>query len=386
MNKVNLVYYWSPHINQQVATVKAVRNSILSIKKFGNKKYKPIIINVFGEWNNQKEDLNKKGIDFVDLLNLNIKLPINGFLKSRIFYILISLLSIPKLIFLIKKNKPNFVIGHLIVFPILFVSHFFKHNSCKFILRISGLPKLNLFRKYYWKLLSKNLYCITTPTYSTKLLMENKKIFGNKKILVLEDPIFIMKDIAVAKIKKQKYKNINEINIISVGRLTVQKNFGLLILGISKLYTKYPKLKLIILGSGEKKDELNKMIINQLPNDLVKIIPYSSNISHFYIKSEIFISTALWEDPGFAILEAAMHNLTILSSDCLNGPKEFLNENKRGYGFMNGNISEFIKNLDLVLSLKENDKENFNKKILAKKYCKKFTIFNHYKKLEKILF
>ena len=33
------VLYWSPHINQQVATVKAVRNSILSIKKFGNKKY-----------------------------------------------------------------------------------------------------------------------------------------------------------------------------------------------------------------------------------------------------------------------------------------------------------------------------------------------------------
>jgi len=160
----------------------------------------------------------------------------------------------------------------------------------------------------------------------------------------------------------------------------------LLISGITKLYTKHPSLKLIILGSGEKKNELNEMIINNLPDNIIKIIPYSSNINHFYTKSKIFISTALWEDPGFAILEAAMHNLTILSSDCLNGPKEFLNENKRGYGFMNGNIFDFVKNLNLVLSLKENDKENFNKKILAKKYCKKFTIFNHYKKLEKILF
>ena len=386
MNKVNSVYYWSPHINQQVATVKAVRNSMLSIKKFGNKKYKPILINVFGEWNEQKEDLNKKGIEFVDLLNLNINLPINGFLKSRIFYILISLLSIPKLIFLIKKNKPNFVIGHLIVFPILFVSNFFKNNNCKFILRISGLPKLNWFRKYYWKFLSKKLYCITVPTYSTKLLIEKKKIFGTKKILVLEDPIFIMKDLANAKTKENKYRNISKKNIIAVGRLTAQKNFGLLISGIKKIYTKHPNLKLIILGSGEKKDELNEMIFNDLPANIIKIIPYSSNINDFYVKSKIFISTALWEDPGFAILEAAMHNLTILSSDCLSGPKEFLNENKRGYGFLNGNIFEFIKNLDLVLSLSENDKQNFKKKILAKKYCKKFTIFNHYKKLEKILF
>ena len=136
----------------------------------------------------------------------------------------------------------------------------------------------------------------------------------------------------------------------------------------------------------KKKDELNEMIFNDLPANIIKIIPYSSNINNFYVKSKIFISTALWEDPGFAILEAAMHNLTILSSDCLSGPKEFLNENKRGYGFLNGNIFEFIKNLDLVLSLSKNDKQNFKKKILAKKYCKKFTIFNHYKKLEKILF
>ena len=28
MNKVNSVYYWSPHINQQVATVKAVRKDV----------------------------------------------------------------------------------------------------------------------------------------------------------------------------------------------------------------------------------------------------------------------------------------------------------------------------------------------------------------------
>ena len=42
-------YYWSPFISN-VATVKAVINSAISIKKF-SQKINPTIINAIGEWN-----------------------------------------------------------------------------------------------------------------------------------------------------------------------------------------------------------------------------------------------------------------------------------------------------------------------------------------------
>ena len=92
----------------------------------------------------------------------------------------------------------------------------------------------------------------------------------------------------------------------------------------------------------------------------------------------------MWEDPGFAILEAAMFNLTILSSNCLNGPKEFLENDRRGYGFISNDIDDFKKKLRHLLT-NRNSKENYKKKISAKKYCKKFSILNHYLKLGNIL-
>ena len=37
----------------------------------------------------------------------------------------------------------------------------------------------------------------------------------------------------------------------------------------------------------------------------------------------------MWEDPGFVLIESAINRTFILSSDCPNGPKEFLEDNKK---------------------------------------------------------
>ena len=55
---------------------------------------------------------------------------------------------------LIKKEKPDYLIIHLISFLPLSLLIFSKFET-KFILRISGYPKLNVIRKFFWK---KSLY------------------------------------------------------------------------------------------------------------------------------------------------------------------------------------------------------------------------------------
>ena len=52
------VLYWSPHINREIATVKAVFNSAYSLSKYSNK-FKPTIINAFGEWDNYSDKFEK---------------------------------------------------------------------------------------------------------------------------------------------------------------------------------------------------------------------------------------------------------------------------------------------------------------------------------------
>ena len=49
--------------------------------------------------------------------------------------------------------------------------------------------------------------------------------------------------------------------------------------------------------------------------------------------STVFVLSSLWEEVGFVIVEAALCNSFVISSDCPNGPKEFLDNGKRGILF-----------------------------------------------------
>ena len=108
---------------------------------------------------------------------------------------------------------------------------------------------------------------------------------------------------------------------------------------------------------------------------------YSSNIYNYMKHSEALILTSLWEDPGFVLVEAALSNLFIISSDCKNGPKEILLNGKGGFLFnSNEENALYYKLIDFV-----NYKRDKKKLILVKKDIKKYTIFQHSQALDNIL-
>ena len=78
----------------------------------------------------------------------------SGYLISRIIYFIVLVTKIFKLKKLIDKEKPNYLIIHLITVVPLLLLYLFSFDT-KFILRISGLPKLTFFRIFFWNLLIK---------------------------------------------------------------------------------------------------------------------------------------------------------------------------------------------------------------------------------------
>ncbi len=374
------IFYWSPHINEEIATVKAVLNSAYSLSKY-SKKYRPFIINAFGEWDNFYSKLNNLNISIIKILNFKLILPINGFLKSRLFYILFSLVIFFPLIKMIKKEKPDIIIVHLITVPVLLASFFFKKT--KFILRISGFPKLNFFRSFLWKISSKNIIKVFTPTKLTKEFLIKKGIFGNNKVFLLEDPI-----IEINKLNKLKREKINDLPnnlkyIISIGRLTSQKNFSFLIKSFAKIKDKIKDVKLVILGSGEEEKKIKEFIKNNNLEEDILLKDYKKNPFNYLDKSILFVMTSEWEDPGFVIIEAAACNKLILSSEVLSGPREFINNEESGLLFQKNNFDEF-KN-KILNFFEMDDKFFFEKKLSAKKKVKNYTIFRHFTKLNKYL-
>ena len=97
----------------------------------------------------EKSNLDEYNVNILKLSNLDLGyfLPINGFLKSRVFSLIILLTKFIPLKRLLKKEKPDFFLMHLItIVPLLALV--FSNIKTKFILRISGLPKLNFLEKH----------------------------------------------------------------------------------------------------------------------------------------------------------------------------------------------------------------------------------------------
>ena len=64
------IYYWCPFLSQ-VATVQAVLNSAISIKRYSKNTISPYIINAVGEWHQFNEVINEKEIGLVNFIKSN---------------------------------------------------------------------------------------------------------------------------------------------------------------------------------------------------------------------------------------------------------------------------------------------------------------------------
>ena len=381
---MNLIY-WCPFLSK-VATVRAVLNSAISVKQYSKNKLKPQIINSVGEWNEFKDIIENKNIKLINLFNSKTfynNLPKNSYLKSRISYFLISLLSFKHLYsFLRAKDKDDIFIIHLISVLPLILSLMFNFK-CKFVLRISGYPKLNIFRKFLWKLSNKKLSAVMCPTIDTYNDLTQSKIFDKYKCHVLNDPI-----LEVIKFKKLEKKKIeNQITgtkyIINIGRLSNQKNQSFLIKAFKKILEKDNSFNLIILGEGELKNEL-KILSKKLKIDnKIFFLGHVDNVFKYLSNSKYFILTSRWEDPGFVLLEAAFTRTTIISADCPNGPREILDNGRGGFIYKSNDINNFLE------TFKEAEESTAEMIMVKKKEALKksmnYTKLRHYKRLSEIV-
>ena len=125
------------------------------------------------------------------------------------------------------------------------------------------------------------------------------------------------------------------------------------------------------------------MIIDRQVQNNVFLLGYCENVFPLIKNSSAVISTSLWEDPGAVMIESAYCNKLVISSNCPNGPEEFLEHGKGGYLFKNDDPNDLENKINHFLNESENNK--FEKAFISKKNSKKYSLFRHYQKLNKIL-
>ncbi len=376
------IFYWSPFL-VPIATPKAVINSAYALERYSDN-YECSIINFFGEFNFFKKEIEKKKINlkknfFSKIYKL---LPYKGKIRSRFSFLIIFILSFFPLKKIILDEKPDYLIVQLITSLPMFLLLLFKFNT-RFILRISGLPKLGFFRKLLWRIALKKFYLITCPTKATLEYMRSLNIVSENKIRLLYDPIIEIRNINYKKNLAKATQHSNY--FLAAGRLTKQKNFLFLCKVFKIIINKHPSFKLLIAGDGEDKKKIEDYIEKNKLKKNIFLIGHIENIFPLMKGAEAFILSSLWEDPGFVIVEAAFCRTAVFSSDCLEGPKEIIKDNINGILFKSNDLNDFVKNFDRFNSIINN--KDLKKKLILNNLIltKKFSLFIHYLKLDKIL-
>ena len=108
--EIKKIFYWSPCLTN-VGTVISTKNSAIALSLYSKSNYEVTVINACGEWDSYINELRSNGVSVLNLTMSYFKyLPKEGYLSSRISYLIIFLISFFPLLFCLKLRKPDFLI------------------------------------------------------------------------------------------------------------------------------------------------------------------------------------------------------------------------------------------------------------------------------------
>jgi glycosyltransferase involved in cell wall biosynthesis len=118
--------------------------------------------------------------------------------------------------------------------------------------------------------------------------------------------------------------------LVAAGRLAPWKGFADLIRAMKELSGRW-QARLLILGDGPLRAELEALIIELGLSDVVQLLGYVENPLKFFVRADVFVLSSHVEGLPNVLVEAMMCGCTPVSTDCPTGPREVLQSGKFGY-------------------------------------------------------
>jgi glycosyltransferase involved in cell wall biosynthesis len=117
--------------------------------------------------------------------------------------------------------------------------------------------------------------------------------------------------------------------IVAVGRLTAQKDFGMLLRSLA-LMRHQSAARLIILGEGEQREELQHLAAELGLSEIVDMPGFVPNPCSYMAHATVVALSSRWEALPTVLIEAMACGTRVVSTDCPSGPSEVLAGGKYG--------------------------------------------------------
>lgn len=152
--------------------------------------------------------------------------------------------------------------------------------------------------------------------------------------------------------KKYNYSiprnNFENFTIINVGSLSYVKNQLTLLKAVSYLKEEHNihSIKLILVGDGPNRNEIENYVNERNLSNNVKITGFSYNVIDYLLESDIYVSTSVDESFGLSIVEAIMVGRPVIASAVGGVPEIIVNEK---YGLLYSDCYNEIELAEKIL-------------------------------------
>lgn len=244
----------------------------------------------------------------------------------------------------IRNIKPDSVISFLPMANYIGI-YCCKRNNIPIIISERNDPdkysNINKFIMKHFYRCANGIVC--QSKYVKNICEKNYKI---KNTIVIPNPI------SKNQIGEYSTKKVNK--IITVGRLTEQKNQKLLINAFSKIPEINNNYSLYIYGDGPLKTDLNELIKHLNMEKKIFLMGNESEVIKKNNDASLFILPSSFEGYPNVLIEAMSNGIPSISSDFPTGcARELIKEGVNGYLFEINNEEELIIKIKIALSNKD---------------------------------
>lgn len=176
--------------------------------------------------------------------------------------------------------------------------------------------------------------CNTFPEYSFKSI-------------TIQNPFELTEIQVQATIDEFKY---NPGTIVSVGRLTRQKSFDVLIKAMRVLHDKNLNYSLKILGEGPDFGQLQALIYELNMTEHIEMLGFKSNPYRHMNAADLFVLSSRYEGLPTVLVEALCIGVPIVSTDCNTGPREILQDGECGLLVPVGDVEKLADGIELLMA------------------------------------
>lgn len=121
----------------------------------------------------------------------------------------------------------------------------------------------------------------------------------------------------------------NQPVFLTMGSLSLQKDFLTLLKAFKRVNRNTPS-RLIILGEGKQRQDLEAFIRQLGIEDRVDLPGFINNPFSYMVRADAYVLSSRWEGLPNGLIQALGLGMKVVSTDCQSGPREILRDGKRG--------------------------------------------------------